>query len=382
MSGCAPTELFCVEEQNTASRPAPARGAVIKGRVGGTRTGSNHNDDEDDSINNDNKRKSLSQRKGDDDKDVPDVHDDSSSDDGSLGGIVVVKTPTRLLSDTQQDTMLSTVSLLSESKTSIRSTIVSGDIESAMLNSMGGTQYPRKITYEYVQNRKKPNPDEMKKELMILGIKDVSNTVLGVHLRASAGIREAILLVTSNRFKAKVVAQAQENKIVYKGRYINLFTELGEWWASLSEEEAVNNAECMFNIQQLPFDDGTWAKEVERDFMRTTGLEYHVTPNQLVGTTGSMEQIVNRQRINLNRILTRPCKRSTSHGRYISVKLKPGTKKLGRRKFGCFQPWMLQSVKDGDKHDMGVVDVRQVSMLKGCSIVGLFDSLIRVCFRL
>ena len=161
----------------------------------------------------------------------------------------------------------------------------------------------------------------------------------------------------TNRMKSTMIAVAQKLNIKYNGRILCHVKDLANWWASLSEEEAVMNGELMFRIQHAPFEVGKWARDLEKEFMALSRIEYHVPPKQMVCLSGCIEQLINQQRVNMNKTLTRACKDNKSHGMYVTVRSVNGIRQMERRMPGQYFPWMLRGKADKEHEQRKVSTV-------------------------
>jgi hypothetical protein len=232
------------------------------------------------------------------------------------------------------------------------------DCGSTITNNTAGNISPVKsITYDYIQKSKYPNREKIIQQLLILGIRDITDAVIDHHVNESKYLRETAMAFATNRMKSTMIAVAQKLNIKYNGRILCHVKDLANWWASLSEEEAVMNGEVMFRIQHAPFEIGKWARDLENEFMALSRIEYHVPPKQMVRLSGCVEQLINQQRVNMNKTLTRACKDNKSHGMYVTVRSVNGSRRTDRRMPGQYFPWMLRGRADKEHEQRKVSTV-------------------------
>ena len=138
---------------------------------------------------------------------------------------------------------------------------------------------------------------------------------------------------------------------------------LKKWWASLTESEARANAQKMFRIQQLPFDDDDrWSKNLEKEIMEAGNLVYHRPPNTAKNAKGCIEKLVTQIKVNQTKNLTE--KGKGSHGYYITVKAPNGmgTSRTPRSKTGEWRDWMFHKAEAqprksrGGSHGLALID--------------------------
>ena len=207
-----------------------------------------------------------------------------------------------------------------------------GSAEAVWAKVVGNHPTETTITYDWIPvSTKKLTPDYVRKELAILGTKEATEVDIDKQIETIISMKLAVVALTKSRIFQAVIAQAQVEGITYKNRTVTRFSDVGKWWASLTYEEASENAEKMFRIQQLPFDNGGWSKNLSEEIMKVGKLVYLVQPNMAKHAKGCVEKIIRQIRINQTKILTWPSKKSSSHGHYISVKhTRKATWRLGK----------------------------------------------------
>jgi hypothetical protein len=217
------------------------------------------------------------------------------------------------------------------------------------------------ITYKYVQKKKKVDRKVMQEQLKILGLKDATTEEIDFHVKQSKKIRETVITLAQNRIQSVMITEAQRLQIRFKDSNVVQLRDIGEWWASLYPGVIEANAETMFKIQFAPFESGKWPKELESEYMKGVDLQYHVPPKQDMGLTGSIEQIVNQEKVNMNKTIARCCRKAGGHGRFISIRVPNRNKHVGRRKPGEYASWMLHggTVTEGGHAPEGGLDGRQ-----------------------
>ena len=200
-------------------------------------------------------------------------------------------------------------------------------------------------------------PDYVWKELTILGMRDATEVEINKEIETIISMKLAVVALTRSRIFQAVITQAQVEGITYNNRTVTRFHDVGEWWASLTLDEAIKNAEKMFCIQQLPFDNGGWSKNLANEIMKVGKLVYHVQPNKAKNAKGCIEKIIRQICINQTKILTWPSKKSLSHGHYITVKRKKGNITVGKQRHqpGEFKRWMFMKHKPTSKKNKRAV---------------------------
>ena len=200
------------------------------------------------------------------------------------------------------------------------------------------------ITYNWIPvSSKQLTPTYVQKELAILGTTTATDAEIDDHIEKIISMKLAVVALTKSRIYQAVIAQAQAEGITYKNRTVTRFQDVGKWWASLTLEQASENAEKMFRIQQLPFENGGWSMNLSDEIMKVGKLVYHVQPNKAKNAKGCIQKIIRQIRINQTKILTWPSKKGSSHGHYITVKREKGDVTVGkdRRQPGEFKRWMF-----------------------------------------
>ena len=189
---------------------------------------------------------------------------------------------------------------------------------------------------------------QARNELLILGSKDPSDDVLRNHMTKIKEMRNAIVEVTKSLIFTTVVGEAQKEGVMYGTKIVSKFEDVGRWWASLTEAEARSNAQKMFRIQQLPFDDEEkWSKNLEMEIMAAGNLTYHRPPNTAKNAKGCIEKIITQIKVNQTKNLTDKAKKKESHGYYITVKAPKGMgrSRNRRRKPGEWREWMFHKAE-------------------------------------
>ena len=219
-------------------------------------------------------------------------------------------------------------------------------IETLWHRLLGKQEVTTEITMDWIPTDKSKLTNEfVKRELLILGTKDSSDEAINEEVDKIKLMREAIVDLTKSILKSTIILQAQKEGVVYGTRTVRTFEDVARWWASLTPEQARENAQKMFRIQQLPFEDedgedDSWTKNLEKDILKAGNLVYHRQPNKAKHAKGCIERLITQVKVNQTKVLTDKGKRS--HGYYITVKALGGMgrsrqprRKPGEWRLGC-----------------------------------------------
>jgi hypothetical protein len=229
---------------------------------------------------------------------------------------------------------------------------VKNQLEIMIQQSYGQKKELTTITYDWIpkqQGVNKITKEHARQQLAILGKSEPSEQEVNDTISDMIRLMTTVANVGRHHVVAIIIGQAQAQKITLYGRSITQFRDIARWWATLTEEKAVENAAIMFNIQQLMFESGTWSKDLESQIMQVAKLQYHRPPKLPVNTKGCICSLLNVQRTNQAKNLTKGGKKT--HKLFISVKPREGISMSRHRRsdMGLFKPWMLQRYKGKEK---------------------------------